>query len=59
MDPCYNISNVRADKVSTVTNLNSIQGEINSRLMSRHACYHSVQGLLSSTLLSKNIKIKI
>ena len=24
-----------------------------------HACYHSVQNLLSSSLLSKNLKIKI
>jgi len=27
--------------------------------MSENACYHSVQNLLSSSLLSKNIKIKI
>ena len=32
---------------------------INSRLKSRNTYYHSVQNLLSSTLLSKNIKIKI
>ena len=30
-----------------------------SRLMSGNACYHSVQNLLSSSLLSKNLKIKI
>jgi len=30
-----------------------------SRLKSGNACYHSVQNLLSSSLLSKNIKIKI
>jgi hypothetical protein len=30
-----------------------------SRLRSRNACYHSVQNLLSSRLLSKNLKIKI
>jgi hypothetical protein len=32
---------------------------IKSRLKSGSACYHSVQKLLSSSLLSKNIKIKI
>jgi len=30
-----------------------------SRLKSRNACYHSVQNLSSSDLLSKNVKIKI
>ena len=30
-----------------------------SRLKSENACYHSVQNLLSSSLLPKNIKIKI
>jgi hypothetical protein len=44
---------------TTLTNLNSIQEEIKSRLKSRNACYHSVQDLLSSSLLSKNLKIKI
>ena len=33
--------------------------EIKSRLRSGNACYHSVQNLLSSRLLSKNLKIKI
>ena len=40
-------------------NQNSIQEEIKSRLNSGNACCHSVQNLLSSSLLSKNIKIKI
>jgi hypothetical protein len=44
---------------STVTNQNSIHNEIKSTLKSEDACYHSVQNLLSSSLLSKNIKIKI
>jgi hypothetical protein len=44
---------------STETNQNSVQDEIKSRLKSGNACYHSVQNLLSSSLLSKNIKIKI
>ena len=37
----------------------SIAEEIKSRLRSGSACYHSVQNLLSSRLLSKNLKIKI
>ena len=37
----------------------TIPEEIKSRLMSGNACYHSVQNLLSSSLLSKNLKIKI
>ena len=37
-----------------LTNQNSIQEEIKSRLMSGNACYYSVQNLLSSRLLSKN-----
>jgi hypothetical protein len=44
---------------TTLTNTNSIQEEIKSRLKSRKACYHSVQNLLSSSLLSKKFKIKI
>ena len=42
----------------TVTNQNSVQEEIKSRLKSGNACYHSMQNLLS-LLLSKNLKIKI
>jgi hypothetical protein len=33
--------------------------EIKSRLNSGNACYHSVQSLLSSRLLSRNAKVKI
>jgi len=44
---------------TTLTNQNSIQEENKSRLKSGNACYHSVQNLLSSSLLSKNLKIKI
>jgi len=44
---------------TTSTNQNSIAEEIKSRLRSGNACYHSVQNLLSSMLLSKNLKIKI
>ena len=44
---------------TTLKNKNSIAEEIKSRLNSGNACYHSVQNILSSSLLSKNIKIKI
>jgi len=44
---------------TTLTNQNSIQEEINSTLKSGNACYYSVQNLLSSSLLSKDLKIKI
>jgi hypothetical protein len=36
-----------------------IQEEIKRRLNSGSACYHSVQNLLSSHLLSKNVKVRI
>ena len=44
---------------TTLTNQNSIREKIQSRLKSGNACYHSVQNLLSSRLLSKNLNIKI
>jgi len=44
---------------TTLRNQNSIAEEIKSRLKSGNACYHSVQNILSSRLLSKNLKIKI
>ena len=42
-----------------LTNQNSIAEEIRSRLRSGNDCYLSVKNLLSSRLLSKNLKIKI
>jgi len=42
-----------------LTNQNYIQEEIKSRLKSGDACYHCVQNILSSSLLSINVKIKI
>jgi len=42
-----------------LTNHNSIQEKIKSRWESGNACYLLVQHLLSSNLLSKNLKIKI
>jgi len=44
---------------TTLTNQNFIQEEIKSRLQSGNACYHSVQNLLSSGLLFKDIMSKI
>jgi len=44
---------------TTLANQNSIAEEMKSRLRSGNACNHSVQNLLSSRLLSKNLKIKI
>ena len=42
-----------------LTNQNSIEEEIKIRLKLGNACYHLVQNLLSSSLRSKNLKIKI
>ena len=44
---------------TTLTNQNSIQEEIKSKLKLGNAGYYSVQNLLSSSLLSKTLKIKI
>jgi hypothetical protein len=41
---------------TALTNRNGMHDEIKSRL---NACYHSVQNLWSSRLISKNLKIKI
>jgi len=40
-------------------NRNSIPVEVKKRLKSGNAYCHSVQNLLSSSLISKNIKIKV
>jgi hypothetical protein len=44
---------------TTVRNQNLIQEEIKRRLNSGNVCYHSVQKLLSSRLLSKNVKFRV
>ena len=44
---------------TTLTYQNSIAEEIKGRFSSGNAYYHSVQNLLSSMLLSKNLKIKL
>jgi hypothetical protein len=43
---------------TTLTDQNCFHEEIKSRLNSGNACYHSVQSLLSSRLLSRNVKVK-
>jgi hypothetical protein len=40
---------------TTLTNQNCMQEEIKSRLNSENACYLSVQSLVSSRLLSRNV----
>jgi hypothetical protein len=58
-----NISSERVEEFkylgTTLTYKNSIQEESKSGLNSWNACYHSAQNLLSSSLLNKNLKIKI
>jgi hypothetical protein len=44
---------------TTLTNQNDSHDEIKSRLKSGNACYYSVKNLVSSRLISKNLKIKI
>jgi hypothetical protein len=44
---------------ATLTDQNFIHEEIRSRLNLGNNCYHAVQNLLSSRLLSRNVKIKI
>jgi hypothetical protein len=44
---------------TTLTEQNCMNEEIKSRLNLRNACYHSVQSLLSSCLLSTNVKVKV
>jgi hypothetical protein len=44
---------------TTLTYQNDIHDEIKNRLNSGNACYYSVQSLLSSRLISKNLTIKI
>jgi hypothetical protein len=42
-----------------LTDQNCIHEEIKSRLNSGNACFRSVRSLLSSHLLSRNVKVKI
>jgi hypothetical protein len=53
-----NVSQLKYLK-TTVTNQNLIPEEVKRSLNSDNACYHSVQNLLPSRLLYKNVKIRI
>jgi hypothetical protein len=44
---------------TTLTDQNYMHEEIKSGLNSGNVCYHSIQSLLSSCLLSRNLKVKI
>jgi hypothetical protein len=44
---------------TTLTDENCIHEEIKRLLNLGNTCYHSVQSLLSSLLLSRNVKVKI
>ncbi|KAJ4450696.1 hypothetical protein ANN_02125 [Periplaneta americana] len=44
---------------ATVTNINDTREEIKRRINMGNACYYSVEKLLSSSLLSKNLKVRI
>jgi hypothetical protein len=52
-----NVAHFKYVGTTGTSKCNLIQEEIKSTLNSDNACYHSVQNLLSSRLLSKNIKI--
>jgi len=56
--PFENVENFKYLETN-LTNQNSIQEEIKSRLKAGNACYYSVQDLVFSSLLQKNLKIKI
>ncbi|KAJ4442624.1 hypothetical protein ANN_04213 [Periplaneta americana] len=44
---------------ATVTNINDTREEIKRRINMGNACYYSVEKLLPSSLLSKNLKVRI
>ncbi|KAJ4447560.1 hypothetical protein ANN_09567 [Periplaneta americana] len=44
---------------ATVTNINDTREEIKRKINMGNACYYSVEKLLSSSLLSKNLKVRI
>jgi hypothetical protein len=57
----YNITEFGAPTklIRPVKKCNCMQEEIKRRLNLGNACYHSVQSLLSSCLLSRNVKVKM
>ncbi|KAJ4434637.1 hypothetical protein ANN_23200 [Periplaneta americana] len=44
---------------ATITNINDTRKELKRRINMGNACYYSVEKLLSSSLLSKNLKVRI
>ncbi|KAJ4443790.1 hypothetical protein ANN_05568 [Periplaneta americana] len=44
---------------ATVTNINDTREEIKHRINVGNSCYYSLEKLLSSSLLSKNLKVRI
>ncbi|KAJ4452070.1 hypothetical protein ANN_03586 [Periplaneta americana] len=58
-----NLSFEEVEKVkylgATVTNINDTREKIKHRINMGNACYYSVEKLLSSSLLSKNLKVRI
>jgi carbamate kinase len=54
----YQVTRDNMMPMCLAANRNLIQEEIKGRLNSGNACYHSVQNLLSSRLLSKNIQLE-
>jgi hypothetical protein len=56
---CFeNVAQLRCLR-TIVTNQNLIQEEIKRRLNLDNVCYHSIQDILSSYLMSRNVKIRI
>ena len=53
------LNNITYYFIYIFTHQNSIPEEIKSRLRLGNTCYHSVQNLLSSRLLSKYLKTKM
>ena len=58
-DSSYRTTHTNNTKTITNNNIQCCRLNTVSRLKLGNACYHSVQKLLSSRLLSKNLKIKI
>jgi hypothetical protein len=55
----FSLKSWNSDKFEQGIDQKCIHEEIKSRLNSGNASYHSVQSLLSSRLLSRNVKVKI